>query len=127
MAIHPGRSDSPSAPQLNADFSARLEESLTVADAERRRHQWISRLIGLLPVVLLVGPLVLWKLTSATPGGVHVAVDALVSLTLILDVGLHINTAVLTYLHLQALPFIVGTLLLLLAGSWLLRREEYDE
>ena len=113
-------------PELGADFSARLENSLSIADVERRRRQWATRLASAIPILLLVGPLVLWKLTAATPGGEHAAVDALVSLTLVLDAGLHINSAVLSYLHLEALPFVVGTVLLLLAGTWLLW-EEHEE
>ena len=111
-------------PELAADFSARLEDSLSLADGERRRRQRSARLAGVVPVLLLLGPIVLWKLTSATTGGEHVAVDALVSLTLVLDAGLHVDSAVLSYLHLQALPFIVGALLLFLAGSWLLWEED---
>lgn len=111
-------------PELAADFSARLEDSLSLADDQRRRRQRSAKLAALVPILLLVGPIVLWKLTSATTGGEHAAVDALVSLTLVLDAGLHVDSAVLSYLHLQALPFIVGALLLFLAGAWLLWEED---
>jgi hypothetical protein len=111
-------------PELAADFSARLEGSLSLADDERRRRRRSTKLAALVPILLLIGPVVLWKLTSATTGGEHVAVDALVSLTLVLDAGLQVDTAVLTYLHLQALPFIVGAVLLFLTGAWLLWEED---
>ena len=110
-------------PSLDSDFSARLEGSLSLADSERRRRERRTRLLRLLPIVLLVGPVVTWKLTSATPGGEHVAVDALISLTLLLDAGVHVDASVLSYLHLQALPFVVGALLLGLSALWLMWQE----
>lgn len=124
MAIKAGSGEEISThSSLGADFTERLEGSLDVADIERRRRDRMGRLVAVLPVLLLIGPVVMWKLTSATPGGEHVAVDALVSLTLVLDAGIHVNTAVLSYLHLEALPFIVGTLLLILSALWLMWEE----
>jgi hypothetical protein len=124
MAIRVGSSEETSTQSsLGADFTDRLEGSLDVADIERRRRERMARLVAALPVLLLVGPVVMWKLTSATPGGEHVAVDALVSLTLVLDAGIHVNTAVLSYLHLEALPFVVGALLLTLSALWLMWEE----
>jgi hypothetical protein len=126
MAVHIDQTDPPVASELPSDFAARLEASLQVADSERRRRALRARLAALVPVVLLAGPLLAWLLTSATPGGEHVAVDGLVSLTLVLDAGLHVDTAVLSYLHLAALPVIVGGLLLLMTALWLLWEDESE-
>jgi hypothetical protein len=97
-----------------ADFSKRLEAILAEADTERRRVMWVQRIRRLLPLVLLVGPLLGWRLMVATGTGSHVVVHALAWLTFLLDVGVHIDTAVLSYLGLRALPSVVGGLLFLL-------------
>lgn len=98
-------------PELSPDFLARLDSSLQQADQERRRHLIFVRLRNVLPLLLLVGPLVGWRLTLASPDGVAIGVNALAWITFVLDVGVHVNTALLTYLHLQALPTLVGILL----------------
>jgi hypothetical protein len=97
--------------QLSADFEQRLEASLEVADRERRRRHWYGRGRRTLAVVLLIGPLVAWRLTLVAPGGVHAVVEALAWMTFLLDVGVHLDTSALTYLGLQGLPTLVGALL----------------
>src|ERR1700736_6295846 len=72
--------------RLSADFEQRLEASLSDADRERRRRQWYGRGRWMLAVVLLIGPLVAWRLTLVAPGGVHAIVEALAWLTFLLDV-----------------------------------------
>jgi hypothetical protein len=124
MAVDLGETDPATPPELTSDFAARLESSLRSADSERRRHALRSRLAAVVPVILLVGPLFAWLLTSATPGGEHVAINALVSLTFVLDAGVHVDTAVLSSLHLEALPMIVGALLLVMTALWLLWGDE---
>jgi hypothetical protein len=120
MAVDLHQTDPPVASELPSDFTSRLEASLQVADSERRRRALRAKLAALVPVVLLAGPLLAWVLTSATPGGEHIAVDGLVSLTFVLDAGLHVDSAVLSYLHLAALPALVGGLLLVMTALWLL-------
>jgi hypothetical protein len=97
--------------RLSADFEQRLEASLAVADRERRRRQWYGRGRRILAVVLLIGPVVAWRLTLVAPGGLHAVVEALAWLTFLLDVGVHVDNSALTYLGLQGLPTIVGALL----------------
>jgi hypothetical protein len=109
-----------SAPSLDPDFSRRLESALQLADRERRRRQAVRRVQRALPVILLVGPIVAWRLILVTPGSAHVAINALAWLTFILDVGVHVDAAALSYLGLQALPTMVGALLLILISASLL-------
>jgi hypothetical protein len=105
---------------LPSDFTDRLERSLAAADDERRRRVWMARFRRALPVVLLIGPLIAWRLTLSTPDGVHIAITALAWITFVLDLGVHINTSVLTYLGLVELPSIVGVLLTLMLAVSLL-------
>src|SRR5436309_15412100 len=105
-------------PSLPADFAQRLEGSLRLADQERRRRRLLNRAGVLLPIVLLVGPLVAWRLMLASPAGEKVTIAALAWLTFLLDVGVHVDTAVLSYLGLTALPSIIGVLLLALISVW---------
>jgi hypothetical protein len=71
-------------------------------------------------VLLLAAPIVGWQLTLAFPDGFHVAITALAWLAFILDVGVHLDTSFLSYLGLQAIPAIVGLLLLAMVTAWLL-------
>lgn len=105
---------------LPSDFADRLEESLLAADRERSRRNRLQHLRRLLPLCLLIGPVVAWRLTLASPGGVHAYVELLAWVTFFLDVGVHGDSAVLSYLGLQALPSIVGFLLLSLLTATLL-------
>src|SRR5579884_352599 len=105
---------------LPPDFAARLEPALARADRERRRRLLLRRLRTLLPVVLLIGPIVGWRFMLVSPDGVHVGVATLAWITAIIDVGVHLDTTVLAYLGLQALPSIVGFLLFLLVAVTLL-------
>lgn len=105
---------------LPSDFADRLERSLSTADHERRRRIWISRIRRALPVVLLIGPLIAWRLTLSTPDGVHIAIAALAWVSFVLDLGVHIDTSVLTYLGLVELPSIVGVLLTIMLAVSLL-------
>lgn len=105
---------------LPTDFAERLEHSLAAADVERRRRAWLGRARRLLPLMLLVGPLLAWRLMLTGPDGVHVGVAALAWVAFVLDVGVHLDTAVLSYLGLVELPTAVGGLLLVvLAASFL--------
>jgi hypothetical protein len=109
-----------SEPRLAPDFTARLEEALAGADRDRRRRALLQRVRAFLPLVLLVGPIVGWRLMLASPDGVHVGIDTLAWITAVLDVGVHIDASVLSYLGLQALPSIVGFLLFVLVTLTLL-------
>jgi hypothetical protein len=70
--------------------------------------------------VLLIGPLLAWRLTLSTPDGVHVVISALAWTTFILDLGVHIDTSVLSFLGLSQLPSVVGGLLMLVLTATLL-------
>lgn len=106
--------------ELPADFGQRLETALRAADRERRRRHLISRLRYALPIALLVGPLFAWRLMLASPNGAHLVIDTLAWLAFLLDVGVHVDSAVLTYTNLQAIPSIVGIALALLLAVQLL-------
>jgi hypothetical protein len=71
-------------------------------------------------LVLLVGPLLAWRLMLSTPDGVHVTVSALAWTTFVLDLGVHVDTSVLSYLGLSQLPSIIGALLMLMLSVSLL-------
>src|SRR5437868_2186987 len=116
MTTHPVELDV----SLPADFADRLEGALESADRSRRKRAWYRRLLSLLPVALLVGPILGWRLMGSTPDGVHVAVAALAWVTFLLDVGVHVDTSMLNYLGLAQLPTIVGTLILVVLTCWLL-------
>jgi len=106
---------SPVQPQpLHTDFSDRLERSLRAADAERRRRIWLRRARRVFLVALLIGPVLGWRLMLSTPDGVHVSIAALAWLTFVIDVAVHLDTGLLSYLGLAELPTIVGALLMLL-------------
>lgn len=105
---------------LPADFADRLESSLAAADEEKRRQVRIERFRRALPFVLLVGPLVAWRLTLSTPDGVHVVIAALAWTGFVLDLGVHIDTSVLAYLGLLQLPSVVGALLAVMLAISLL-------
>jgi hypothetical protein len=113
--------------ELPADFAQRLESSLQAADRGRRRRHLTARLRVALPLVLLVGPLVAWRLMQASPDGVHVMIDTLAWLAFLLDVGVHIDSAVLKYSNLQAIPSIVGMALAVLFALRLLWYPRDDE
>jgi uncharacterized Tic20 family protein len=106
--------------ELPADFAQRLESSLREADRERRRLHAIDRLRYVLPLVLLIGPLVAWRLMQISASGSHVVIDTLAWLAFILDVGVHVDSAVLTYGSLQAIPSIVGIALGIMVAARLL-------
>lgn len=107
-------------PELSPEFLARLETSLEHADQERRRHLLLLRLRKLMPLVLLIGPVIGWRLILASPDGVKIGVNALAWITFVLDIGVHLNTALLSYLHLQALPTLVGLLLFVVVTTTVL-------
>lgn len=102
--------------ELTPDFVQRLERSLATADQERRRRVWYRRIRALLPLILLVGPIVGWRLMLASPDGVHVAIAALAWVTFALDVAVHTDTSLLDYLGLRELPVVVGGLLFVLVS-----------
>lgn len=111
-------------PELNPDFVDRLASSLDKADRYRRRHLLVKRGRSVLLAILLLGPLVAWHLTYTSPQGAHVVVDVLAWLALFLDVGVHLDTSLLAFLGLQALPAVVGVLLFLLVTVTLLWQEQ---
>lgn len=114
-------------PVLDPDFTHRLESALPSADLDRRRRSRLRRARALLPVLLVLIPIVGWRLMLTTPDGVHVSIAALAWLTFILDVGMHVDSALLSYLGLQALPAIVGILLFVLITGWLLTAPPEEE
>ena len=87
----------------------------------------ISRFRVALPVALLIGPLIAWRLMLASPDGVHVMIDTVAWLAFLLDVGVHIDSAVLAYSNLQAVPSIVGMALAVLLAARLLWYPRNDE
>lgn len=107
-------------PALDEDFTQRLELTLPAADQTRRRRAIRHRVIRFIPFLLLIAPVVGWRLMLTSPDGVHVTINALAWLTFLLDVGVHVDASLLTYLGLQALPSIVGGLLLVLIAAWVL-------
>jgi hypothetical protein len=109
---------------LTPDFVQRLEHTLPQADDLRRRHVWVRRARRLLPLILLVGPVLAWRLMLASPDGVHVGITALAWVTFLLDVALHADTTLLSYLGLTALPTVVGALLMILLAASLLWRPD---
>jgi hypothetical protein len=113
--------------ELPSDFTQRLESSLQAADRERRRRHLVARLRVALPVILLIGPLIAWRLMLASPDGVHVVIDTLAWLAFLLDVGVHVDSAVLAYSNLQAIPSIVGMALAVLFAVRLLWYPRNDE
>ncbi|MBV9280952.1 MAG: hypothetical protein JOZ41_12800 [Chloroflexi bacterium] len=121
MAPLPGHPDelTQHAP-LPHDFTERLEAALAAADGGRRRRVALRRLRMAAVLALLAAPLVAWRLMLAFPDGVHLGIDALAWITFALDVGVHVDTALLSYLGLQALPTVVGVLLLVLVTGRLL-------
>jgi hypothetical protein len=123
MSSHPVEYDI----SLPADFADRLEEALEGADRSRRKRAWYRRVLALLPVVLLVGPIVGWRLMGSTPDGVHVVIAALAWVTFLLDVGVHVDTSMLSYLGLTQLPTIVGGLILIVLTVWLLSEKGGDQ
>lgn len=112
---------------LTSDFTERLEHSLRAADRDRRRRDIVRRLRVGLPALLLVGPLVWWRITSAGADGAQAAIHAITWLTFLLDVGVHVDSAILSYLNLQFLPSAVGLLLLVVITGWLLFYEKGNE
>jgi hypothetical protein len=114
------RATSSEEPLLTPDFSERLETALRSADQSRWRRRAARRFTVVLPWLLLIGPMVAWRLTLASPDGVHIGIGALAWIAFLLDVGVHTDAALLSYLGLQALPSIVGLVLLLLVTGSLL-------
>ncbi|HZU12722.1 MAG TPA: hypothetical protein VFB58_07765 [Chloroflexota bacterium] len=113
MSVHP-----------HPDFARRIERSLNGADTARRWHQWKERARLALPVVLLAGPVIGWHLLQHTPGSGHMAVAALATVAFILDVGVHLDTSLLSSLGLADLPTVVGLLLLVMVAASVLWRED---
>lgn len=111
---------------LAADFTARLQASLRDAEHERKRHLLIRRLQRVLPLIFLVGPIVAWRLMSISPGGTRAGIEALAGITFVLDVGVHLDTVLLSYLGLQILPSVVGVLLLVFITAGLLLSSDPD-
>jgi hypothetical protein len=105
---------------LGPEFTERLAASLPAADRERSRLTYAQYARWALPILLLVGPIIGWRLLSISPHAVHIAIDVVAWAAFLLDVGVHIDTSVLHYLGLGALPAGVGVLLFLLVGLTLL-------
>jgi hypothetical protein len=126
MAVHRGE-DTEVVAELRDDFTARLQTSLAAADRQRTRRRVASRVRTALLVVMLIGPLIAWRLMTASPDGVHVVIDALAWIAFLLDVGVHLDSAVLASLNLQAIPTLVGVALAVLFGVqflWYARKDE---
>jgi len=80
----------------------------------------MRRVRSLVLILLLAAPILGWQLTLAFPDGFHVTITALAWLAFILDVGVHLDRTFLSYLGLQAIPAVVGLLLLAMVTAWLL-------
>lgn len=109
---------------LGPDFTRRIELSLQTADGVRRRRAILRFVRLVIPLAVLAAPILGWRLMLASPDGVHVTIEALAWVTFTLDVGVHLDTVLLSHLGLQALPAIVGALLLALVTAWLLGAPE---
>lgn len=107
-------------PELDEAFTRKLELALPAADQRRKRRLVRERLVRLVPILLLIAPVIGWRLMLASPDGVHVSINALAWLTFLLDVGVHVDASLLSYLGLQALPSIVGGLLMIVIAAWVL-------
>ncbi len=105
---------------LDPDFTLRLESSLTQADADRRRHRLLLRARNVLLILLLLGPIVAWRLMLATPDAVHIGITTVAWLAFLLDIGVHVDTGLLGFLGLSALPSLVGFLIFALITATLL-------
>jgi hypothetical protein len=118
--IGPADMQTPVEADLGEGFNRRLERALRAADVERR-HRAIRRRVGsILTVLILVAPIIAWRLMLSTPDGVHIGIAALAWISFLLDVGVHIDSSILNSLGLQALPSIVGVPLLVLITGWVL-------
>lgn len=106
--------------RLDDAFTRRLALALPAADQRRRRRAVRHRLARLIPALLLVAPIAGWRLMLTSPDGVHASINALAWLTFVLDVGVHVDGTLLTFLDLQTLPSIVGGLLLVVIAAWVL-------
>lgn len=125
MALHvPHSHESTRDAQLSSEFVDRLSDSLHDADRARRRRTWLLRLRRALPLILLIGPILGWRLMLTSPDGLHVAIAGLVSLAFLLDVAVHVNTTTLSFLGMTWLPSIVGGLLFVLVAVTLLTRRD---
>ncbi len=107
-------------PELDKAFTLRIDLALDDADQRKRRLAWRRRMVRVIPLLLLAAPIAAWRLMMTTPDGVHVVVDALAWLTFVLDVGVQVDASLLRYLGLEALPTIVGILLLIVITMWVL-------
>lgn len=107
-------------PKLDDSFTRRLELALPAADHKRKRRIARERIVRFIPFVLLIAPVIGWRLMLTSPDGVHVTITALAWVTFLLDVGVHVDASLLRYLDLQALPSIVGGLLLIVIAAWVL-------
>lgn len=110
--------------RVSEEFYGRLEDTLRGADRARRRLEWYRRLRRALPIVLLAGPILAWHLMGSSAGGVRASLDFITWLALMLDVAVHVNSRLLTYLDLQPLPVIVGSALFVLVAVTLLTHRE---
>lgn len=108
---------------LGHDFVDRLNASLDQADVERRRLARLRRLKQFLPLLLLIGPIVAWRLMLVSGDGVQVSLGVIAWLAFLLDVGVHIDTSLLTYLGMSWLPSVVGILIFVLVAVTLLHRD----
>jgi hypothetical protein len=121
MAIHtPSQREQTSDEHLGSEFVDRLTQSLDGADRARSRRAWIRRLRATLPIVLLVGPIVGWRLMLSSPDGMHVAIGTLSWVAFVLDIGVHADASLLSSLSLQWLPTVMGVLLFVLVAITLL-------
>jgi hypothetical protein len=121
MLQHTRSHRSPSADSLlGPEFAQKLEESLLAADEARWKRVVLRWVRAALPILMLTAPIIGWRLTFFSPNGVHVAINALAWLTFLLNIGVHIDAALLAYLNMGAMPSIVGLLLFVMVTASLL-------
>jgi len=111
-------------PKLNPEFANRLEQSLERADQTLARRQWLGRIRTAAFVLILVTPILFWNLGGATHDGLGTSINLVAWLAFLLDVGVHINSGLLAYLGLRALPIAVGALIFVLVTVTLLGKSE---
>lgn len=125
MALQrPPPSDASHDRQQESDFFDQLSASLDGADRARRRRQWTLRVRRPLPLILLVGPVLGWRLLQVSPESGHLAIASLAWLAFLLDVAVHMDTLLLSYLGLGWLPTTVGVLLFLLVAVTILTGDD---
>jgi len=109
------------------DFANRLEDALHRADRARARQPWVARGRVVLFALILAVPVIFWRLGGATHDGLGAAINALAWIAFLVDAGVHVDTSILSYLGLKALPVVVGIVIFGLVTATLLGGSEEEQ